>query len=343
MTDTNMRAAVYDRYGPPGVVTVREVPRPKPGPGEVLVRVAASTVCAADWRFRRASPSLIRLVAGLVRPKQPILGQEFSGTITRTGAGVTRFAPGDQVFGNTDFALGAHAEYLVMRADGALALKPANLPLTDSAALSFGGLTALTALRRANIAPGDSVVVYGASGSVGVCTVQIAKARGARVTAVTSAANADLLRSLGADDIIDYARTDFAAAGRVHDAVIDTVGKAGAARSLRALKRGGVFVQIGPDVLGLPREAWARLTGAARVVRFIAQADSAGMEELRALAESGHLRPVIERRFALDDIAAAHALAESGRKKGHALVVIAASLDAPAPSATVHTHAASCG
>src|SRR5580700_6613877 len=244
-SDLRMKAAVITRYGPPDVVQVREVERPTPKDNEVLVRVRASTVSAADWRIRKADPFVVRFFAGLLRPaKIQIGGMELAGTVESAGKSVTRFAPGDDVFGGTLFKFGAHAEYVCVP-ETQLAMKPVNLPLEESAAVFFGGMTVLGFLANASIQPGDRVLVYGASGSVGVFAVQLAKHFGAHVTAVCSTANLDLVKSLGADQVLDYTREDFSKAGRVYDMVFDAVGYSGYTRSLKSLKRGGFYLRAG--------------------------------------------------------------------------------------------------
>ena len=269
-----MKAAVITRYGPPDVVRVREVERPTPNDNEVLVRVRSSTVSAADWRIRKADPFVVRFFAGLVQPtKIQIGGMELAGIVELVGKSVTRFAPGDEVFGGTLFKLGTHAEYVCVP-ETQVAMKPVNLPLEEAAAFFFGGMTVLGFLANAKIQPGDRVLVYGASGSVGVFAVQLAKHFGAHVTAVCSTANLELVKSLGADEVVDYTKEDFSKAGRVYDMVFDTVGKSGYWRSLRSLKRRGYYVVSGlgskwfvASVLGsLLGGMWASATGAAKVV-----------------------------------------------------------------------------
>src|SRR5438105_5706594 len=241
-----MKAAVYTRYGPPDVLEIKDVEKPVPADNEVLVRVHATTVCAADWRMRKADPFLILLMNGLSAPKKiHVLGIEFAGRIESVGKTVTRFREGDEVFGATGFKFGAHAEYVCVPADGVIEMKPANMTLEEAAAVFFGAVSALHFLRKAGIRAGQKVLVYGASGSVGVFAVQLAKHFGAHVTGVCSTANLELVKSLGADAVVDYTREDFSKAGRVYEIVFDTVGKSGISRVLKSVKRGGVYVQIG--------------------------------------------------------------------------------------------------
>lgn len=324
-----MKAAVYHRYGPPEVVRIEEVARPVPKDDEVLVRVQATTVCAADWRLRKPDPFFIRFMIGLRRPtKVQVLGMELAGTVEAVGAAVTRFHVGDCVFGGTGFAMGAHAEYACVRESGTLALQPANMTTEEAAAVMFGGITALHFLRLAKVEAGQRVLVYGASGSVGVFTVQLAKYFGAHVTGVASGGNLPLVRSLGADAVVDYTKEDFAKAGRVYDVVFDTVGKSGFSRSLSCLKRGGCYVRVGgsgrvSEMLGgMLRSLWVSRTGAAKVIGGVARGNAADQSFLKELIEAGKLRTVIDRRYPLEQIAEAHRYAEAGHKKGHVVVTI---------------------
>src|SRR5438477_6839284 len=242
-----MKAAVYTRYGSPDVLEIKDVEKPVPADNEVLVRVHATTVCAADWRMRKADPFMVRFMNGLWRPKRfNILGAEFAGRVEFVGKAVTRFRAGDEVFGSPGFKFGAHAECICLPEDGLLAMKPVNMTFEEAAAVLFGGFSALHFLRKAKVHAGQKVLVYGASGSVGVFAVQLAKHFGASVTGVCSTANLDLVKSLGADHVIDYTREDFSKGGQKYDIVFDTVGKSGTTRSLKVLKPGGAYVQIAP-------------------------------------------------------------------------------------------------
>lgn len=329
MTPSHMKAAVYSRYGPPEVVQIKDVAKPVPKDNEVLVRIRATTVCPADWRFRKANPIFVRLMNGLWRPKKiHILGVEFAGEVESVGKAVTRFAVGDQVFGSNGFKFGAHAEYECVPEDGMLAIKPANMTFEEAAAVLFGGVSALYYLRKGEVQAGQKILIYGASGSVGVFAVQLAKQLGAHVTAVCSSANLELVKSLGADEVVDYTREDFSQAGRVYDAVFDTVGKSGISRSLRSLKRGGFYVRVGgsgrlASILGgVLLEMWTSLTGAAKVIGGVARTAPGDLAFLKGLIEAGKLRTVIDRRYSLEEIVEAHRYVEAGHKKGNVVIVV---------------------
>jgi NADPH:quinone reductase-like Zn-dependent oxidoreductase len=328
--EPTMKVAYYTRYGPPAVVQIADVAKPVPKADDVLVRVHATTVCATDAAIRRGDNGLLRLMLGVLKPRRPMVGGvEFSGQVVEIGKAVTRFGVGDLIFGNPGLQAGAHAEYLCIPESGAIQVKPANMGLDEAACVACGGMTALLFLRLAKIGPGQDVLVYGASGAVGVFAVQLAKHAGARVTAVCSAANHDLIRSLGADAVVDYTREDFAAGGPIYDVVVDAVGKSGFARGIRALKPGGAYVLIGGPFLPGPRRLLASLTGAAKVIGPFASASaisSAGlageMAVLSQMIEAGELRTVIGRRFSFGEIAEAHAYTDSGHKVGNALVIM---------------------
>src|SRR5262245_24368326 len=268
-----MKAAIHRR----GVIEIRDIEIPTPKDNEILIRVHAATICAADYRLARGVRSVPGRAITRLRKKPIILGLEISGTVECLGKAVTRFRPGDQVFGGPGFKFGGHAEF-ACAPENHIEMKPTNMTLEESAAVMFGGLTALFFLREANIRPGQHVLVYGASGSVGVFAVQLAKYFGACVTGVCSTANVDLVRSLGADAVVDYTREDFSHHGRVYDVIFDTVGYSGFSRCLRSLKRGGPYIRIAPSggikwsrfflsMIGdTARQAWISMTGAAKVV-----------------------------------------------------------------------------
>lgn len=325
-----MKAAVYSRYGPPEVVQIQEVEKPGLGLTDVLIRVHATTLCPADWRYRKADPSLSRLFSGLLRPtKIRILGMEFAGTVEAVGESVTKFGPGDPVFGSTGFfTMGAHAEYVRVSENGMVAVKPTNMQFDEAAAVLYGGVAAVHFLKQAKIKPGQNVLIYGASGSVGVFAVQLAKHFGARVTGVCSTKNLELVTSLGADAVIDYTKDDFSKTGRIYDVVFDTVGKSGYLRSLRSLKRGGFYVRVGGSgalasiLVSILAGAWMSLTGAARLVGGVAAGGREAQLFLKGLIEAGKLRTVIDRRYSLGQIADAHRYVEAGHKRGNVVIVV---------------------
>jgi NADPH:quinone reductase-like Zn-dependent oxidoreductase len=326
--ERSLKAAVYRSYGPPEMVRIEDVEKPVPAANEVLVRIDATTVCAADWRFRKAEPFFIRLMNGVWRPKKvQILGMEFAGTVESLGSGVTGFAPGEHVFGATGMRFGTHAEYASVPADRVLAIDAEKVTQEQAGALMFGGISALHFLKRANVRAGQNVLVYGASGSVGTFAVQLAKHFGARVTAVCSTANMDLVKSLGADEVVDYTRQDFSSAGRVYDVVFDTVGESGFWRSLRSLRHGGHYMLVGGSgrllsILGsMLGKLWATLTGAAKVESGMAKAGPGDQRLLKELIEGGTIRTVIDRRYRLAEIAEAHRYVEARHKKGNVVIV----------------------
>jgi NADPH:quinone reductase-like Zn-dependent oxidoreductase len=326
-----MKAAVVTRYGPPEVFDVRDVPVPVPRDHEVLIRVHASTVCFGD-RMIRQGPLLVRLMGGLRRPKTAILGADLAGTVVATGNSVTRFAPGDEVFGSRGAKFGAYAEFACVSEDGFLARKPANMTMEEAATVFVGAVCSLYFLRKARIQPGERVLVHGASGSLGTFAVQLAKHYRAHVTAVCGPANADLMTSLGADAVIDYTKEDFTRGGPIYDVVCDVMGKAGFPGSLRALKPGGRYLLIGfpgsvlAIVCALVQGLWAHISGRAVFLTGPAVPVQADLEFLKALVECGELRAVIGSTFSLDQIVEAHRHADTGHKVGNLVVVISGAM-----------------
>jgi NADPH:quinone reductase-like Zn-dependent oxidoreductase len=318
-----MRAAVYRQYGPPEVVRIEDVPKPVAGDGDVVVRIVASTLCTADWRLRRPDPPPMGwFLNGFWRPKTiNVLGMEFAGTVDSVGRNVGRFKGGERVFG-ASWRYGSHAEYACFE-ERSLTLIPDAVGFAEAAALPYGGLTALHFLRLAGIKAGDNVLIRGAAGCVGSAAVQIAKHFGARVTGMCSTANVELVRSIGADAVIDYTHEDFARGGHVYDIVHDTVGGFGYRRARRALKRGGVFIDAGPGLASLFVGPWLRVTGRGNVVGTVAKGGRQEREFLADLVAQRILRPVIERRYRLAEIVSAHRHAETGHKKGNLVIDVA--------------------
>ncbi len=325
-----MRAVVWTAYGPPGVLELREVPRPVPGDDEVLIRVHATSVFAGDCELRRfALPILfwlpLRFYLGLTRPRRvKVLGQELAGEVAAVGKGVSRYKPGDQVFAATGFRLGGYAEYACLPEDAMMLAKPSNMTMEEAATMPVGGYNALHFMNLADIKRGERVLINGAGGSIGTVAIQLAKSYGAEVTAVDSARKLDMLRSIGADRVIDYAKEDFTRAGEGYDVIFDVVGKAPFLRSLRALNKGGRLL-LGNNGLVVPKlqGLWAVMTGSKRVISKLAREDPKIMVHLRELIEAGKLRAVIDRRCSLERVAEAHAYVDAGKKRGTLAVTVA--------------------
>ena len=321
-----MKACVYHRYGGPEVVEIRDLPTPVPQPGELLIRIHASTVSAGDWRMRslampRGFAPFARLAIGITGPRQPILGGDFAGIVAAIGAGVTRFAPGDAVFGFPGIKLGCHAQYRVLAETGSVLPKPATLDFDAAASLPCGAMTALHYLRKAANRPADRVLVVGASGAVGSALVQLALHSGAEVTAVASTPNLGLVTSLGAHHAIDYTTTDVTAGPAEYDIIADTVGATPFSRYRRILRPGGRLLAIAAGLPDMLAALWAPLYGR----RVIVGPASEALDDLRqiaSLAEQGALRPVIDRHYDMSAIAAAHAYVATGRKRGSVVVRI---------------------
>lgn len=322
-----MKAIMYDRYGSPDVLRLTELPKPTPKNNEVLIKVRATTVTSGDWRVRsltvpRGFGILSRLALGISGPRQKILGTELSGVVEATGTDVTRFKVGDEVFAFTGLRMGAYVEYKCMPEDGAVAPKPPNLGFDEAAALSFGGVTALDFFRRGKLKAGEKVLVNGASGAVGSAAVQLARHRGADVTAVCSSANLELMRSLGANHVVDYTREDFARSGETYDLIVDTVGTAPFPRCKNALKEGGrLLVVLGrlSDTLRMP---WVSMTGSKRVIAGSAIGRAEHLRELAELAASGQFKPLIDRRYTFSSMTEAHRYVDTGRKRGNVVVTL---------------------
>jgi NADPH:quinone reductase-like Zn-dependent oxidoreductase len=321
-----MKAAIYRRYGPPEVVRIENIAKPKPRHGELLIKVRATTVSSGDWRARslvmpKGFGPLARPAFGLLGPRQPILGTELAGEIEAVGESVTKFGIGEPVVAYPGFSMGCHAQYRTMPQDGRVVLKPATLSFKEAAAMSFGGATALYFLRDvADIQSGEKALIIGASGTVGSAAVQLAKSFGAHVTGVCSSANLDLVQSIGADRVIDYTKEDFASNGETYDIILDAVGQASFATCRRSLKEHGRLILIAAALTQVL--AAGSRPGNRKVIAGPAKERVEHLLVLKELAEAGRFRPVIDRRYPLERIVEAHAHVDSGRKRGSVVITV---------------------
>lgn len=324
---SRMKAAVCQSYGPPEVLRLQSLPLPACNDDEVLIRIEASTVNSGDWRVRSLQvPAgfrlIIRLVFGWHGPRQPVLGTDLVGRVVSAGKNVSRFKAGDPVFGYSGTGMGCHAEFRSLPADGLLLHRPAALDIRTTAALTFGGSTALDFLRRARLQPGERVLVNGASGCVGSATVQLAKHFGARVAAVCSGANAGLVRTLGADEVIDYTVTDCCSAGQQYDLIVDCVGNLPYRRCRGILAPGGRLLQVVAGLGDMLLAPWVALTSRHRVIAGPVTVRREDLQLLAELAATGRYRPLIDSCYSLDQIVAAHSQVETGHKRGSVVLLV---------------------
>jgi NADPH:quinone reductase-like Zn-dependent oxidoreductase len=326
---TTMKAVVYDRYGPPEVLALRDVEKPTPDDDEVLIKVRATTVTYGDHRARSLDvPAgfgpVARLAMGVFGPRQKILGTELAGDVEAVGKNVRAFEVGDAILAFGAARMGCHAEYRCMRADGALALKPANLTYEEAAALPFGGLTALHFLHGGNVQAGETVLVNGASGAVGTACVQLARHLGAEVTAVCSAANAELVRSLGAAHVVDYMREDFTKNGRTYDVIVDAAGTSPFSRCEASLAEQGRLLLVVASLADALRIPCLSMTSKKRILAGVALGSGEELRFLAGLAAAGELKPVVDRRYRFEQIVEAHRYVDTGRKKGAVVLTLGA-------------------
>lgn len=330
-----MKAIVYETYGAPDVLQLKEVVKPTPKENEILIRVQATSVNFGDLmarNFKAVSPRqfnmpfLFWLVAkisfGLNRPKISILGSEFAGEIEAVGKDVKQFKRGDQVFGYPGQNFGAYAEYICLPEDGVLAIKPANMTYEEAAVVPYGAIMALNLLRKVNVQPGQKVLVNGASGGIGSAAVQIAKDLGAEVTGVCGTPRLEFVKSLGADQVIDYTQKDFTQNGESYDLIFDILGKGSFAKCKSSLKPNGILLFASFKTKQLLQMLWTSMTGGKKVICAIAPGSTADLIAVKQLIEAGKIKAIIDRRYRLEQAAEAHRYVEAGHKKGSVVITL---------------------
>jgi NADPH:quinone reductase-like Zn-dependent oxidoreductase len=336
-----MRAVIWSKYGPPEVLILGEAEMPEPRVGEMLVRVHATSVTKGDCEMRALDfPFFLslpmRVWTGFLKPKAGMtLGSEFAGVVERVGEGVQRFEIGDEVFGSTGMKLGTNAAYVCVAeapddSGGAVALKPANMSFEEAATVPFGGRDALHFIRLGELQPGQKILINGAGGSIGVFAVQLAKLEGAEVAAVDRGEKLDMLRELGADEVIDFRKEDFSKRDQTYDLIFDVVGTIRFPRANRVLKKGGTYLLANPMKQLLPG-FWTNLTSGRKVKMQTASGTVEDLEHLKALIEGGKLRTVIDRTYPLEEIVAAHRYVETGAKRGNLVIKVGSSITGGTP------------
>lgn len=324
-----MKAILHTRYGSPSELKLQDIPKPLPKPGEVLIKVHASTVTTTDCNARnftfvpKSFLFMAKLFFGFKKPKIPVLGFDVAGEIEAVGNKVTRFKPGDQVFGSTGTKFGAHAEYVCVSENGALAKKPPSMSFEQAAAFSLAGSTALFYIRDlARIKAGQKILIHGASGAIGTYAVQLARYYGAGVTGVCSGANADLVKSLGADSVVDYTKEDFTKGEERYDYVFSVVGKTRFAQCKGVLKQNGVYLENLLEVKDMLTMAWTSVVGGKKIKGGVSSEKAGDLRFFVELFESGKLKPIIDRSYPLENTAEAFEYVEKGHKKGNVVITI---------------------
>lgn len=324
MRVTRMKAVVYERYGSPDVLELKEIPKPIPKDDEFLIKIHATTVNRTDCGLRKADPFIARFFTGLIKPKRTILGTEFAGEIEATGKNVKEFKIGDQVFGHSGDKFGAHAEYMCLTEDDPVAIKPDNMNYVEAASVCDGAILALNYLGKANIQSGQKILINGASGSIGSAALQLAKYYGAEVTAVCSTTNTELVSSLGADRIIDYTKEEFTSDDQIYEVVFDAVGKSSFSRCKNIIKQGGIYfsTELGFLAQNPFLELLTSKFGSKKVMFPLPKYTKKDVLFFKELIEEEKIKAVIDRCYPLEQIVKAHRYVEKGHKKGNVVIVV---------------------
>lgn len=317
-----MKAIELTKYGAPENLQMKEMEKPSPKDNEILIKIHATSVSSGDARMRRADPFIIRLIFGFKRPRKAVLGGVVAGEIESIGKKVTNYKPGDQVFGSTGMNFGAHAEYVAVREDAVLAPMPGNMNYEEAAAIPFAATASMHFLRIANIKQGQKILIYGASGALGTFAVQLAKNAGAEITAVCSTSNVALMRSLGADHVLDYTKEDFTRNGKKYDVIFDTIGKSSFRKALKSLNKNGYLLLASAGLGTMLRGAISSMFISKKIASGVIKETVEDMNFFKNEIEKGSLKAVIDRTFPLEQIAEAHAYVDTGHKKGNVVISI---------------------
>ncbi|MFT4600417.1 MAG: 2-desacetyl-2-hydroxyethyl bacteriochlorophyllide A dehydrogenase [Arenicella sp.] len=315
-----MKAAIVTNYGKPEVLELREVEKPSPKEDQILLKINASSVTSGDARIRRADPYVIRLIFGFKRPRKSVLGVVVAGEIESVGSKVTKFKAGDKVFGTTGMSFGAHAQYQCISEDGTLALIPENMSYEEAAAIPFGGTASLHFLRKGNVKAGEKILIYGASGALGTMAIQLAKEMGAEVTAVCSGSNAAMVKSIGADKVIDYTKEDFTKNGVKYDVIFETIGKSSFSKGMKSLEKKGTMLMASASMGLMIRGGLKSMFGSKKVISGVIKETADDMNFFKKLIEAGKLKAVVDKVYPLEEIVRAHAHVDAGHKKGNVII-----------------------
>ena len=317
-----MKAIICTKYGTPDVLKIKEVKKPIAKDNEVLIKIRATSITSGDSRIRQANPFMIRLIFGFKKPRKSILGVIVAGEIEAIGKSVTKFKVGDQIYGSLGMGFGAHAQYVTVKEDATLTLKPNDMTYEEAAAIPFGATASMHFLRLATVKKKQNVLIYGASGALGTAAIQLAKISGATVTAVCSSKNFDLVKSLGADLVVDYTKEDFTKTGIKYDVILETVGKSSFSKNLEALNKGGYLLMASANILTMLRGAITSLFSAKNIKSGIIKETIADLNYFNTLVKNKQLKPVIDKTYTFDQYKAAHSHVDSGHKKGNVILSV---------------------